>query len=687
MSTNNRTGEEQLMVSVRGAYKNLGSHQVLNGLDMSVRKNNIYGLLGPSGCGKTVLLGCILGMRTLSRGQISLAVNHRRNVGYMPQEVALFKEFTIKEIFIFYGRLFGMNVPAVRKRVEDYGEVLGLPDWEHSIGSLSGGEQRRVSFAVTLLHDPELLVLDEPTVGVDSILSLRIWKYLLKLSSAGKTIIITTHYVEEARHAHCIGMMRAGVLLCEDAPEKVMNQSASLEDAFLELSKKQDECSQLTGLYLNSTLLISKPINETLPSVPLQNEDKFNKDRFIAQLIKNILWMKRNTMIMTFLLILPAMQSFFYCISFGQNPANLKIVMYSEELPLHAGYEYCRQVAQNNASYYNCSLHMPLSCDFIHRLNKSFDVHLEYNLEAAKLRVVHNQAWAYIYLQSNFSSSLIERVHDLLSPKDDIIDSSIAYVTMDMSNYVIANFLQKQLVDLYNEFKIELLKSCNILVRLGEIPLKFEEPVYGNNNPVYAHSGLPGFFCSFCFYFTMIFTSGAIMMEKLVGLLDRSMAAGMTYFEVVGAHLAVQFLLITAQKAVMLLIFYVCFDNPFVGSLSLVIALLFCIEAVGVAYGFLLTEVFSSDRLVTYGGIGATLAVFSLGGIIWPIEGAHIVIRSWVWAFPVAPAVESYKVISSKGYSLIHPQVYSGFLSCIVWVILITSITILIAKSNKLKSI
>ncbi|XP_073980053.1 ABC transporter G family member 20-like isoform X2 [Rhodnius prolixus] len=626
-------------------------------------------------------------MRTLSRGQISLAVNHRRNVGYMPQEVALFKEFTIKEIFIFYGRLFGMNVPAVRKRVEDYGEVLGLPDWEHSIGSLSGGEQRRVSFAVTLLHDPELLVLDEPTVGVDSILSLRIWKYLLKLSSAGKTIIITTHYVEEARHAHCIGMMRAGVLLCEDAPEKVMNQSASLEDAFLELSKKQDECSQLTGLYLNSTLLISKPINETLPSVPLQNEDKFNKDRFIAQLIKNILWMKRNTMIMTFLLILPAMQSFFYCISFGQNPANLKIVMYSEELPLHAGYEYCRQVAQNNASYYNCSLHMPLSCDFIHRLNKSFDVHLEYNLEAAKLRVVHNQAWAYIYLQSNFSSSLIERVHDLLSPKDDIIDSSIAYVTMDMSNYVIANFLQKQLVDLYNEFKIELLKSCNILVRLGEIPLKFEEPVYGNNNPVYAHSGLPGFFCSFCFYFTMIFTSGAIMMEKLVGLLDRSMAAGMTYFEVVGAHLAVQFLLITAQKAVMLLIFYVCFDNPFVGSLSLVIALLFCIEAVGVAYGFLLTEVFSSDRLVTYGGIGATLAVFSLGGIIWPIEGAHIVIRSWVWAFPVAPAVESYKVISSKGYSLIHPQVYSGFLSCIVWVILITSITILIAKSNKLKSI
>uniref|UniRef100_A0A224XQ54 Putative abc transporter g family member 23-like isoform 1 n=1 Tax=Panstrongylus lignarius TaxID=156445 RepID=A0A224XQ54_9HEMI len=396
--------------------------------------------------------------------------------------------------------------------------------------------------------------------------------------------------------------------------------------------------------------------------------------------------MKRNTMIMTFLLILPAIQSFFYCISFGQNPVNLKIVMYSEELPVHAGYEYCRQLDHDNSSYYNCSLHIPLTCDLMHYLNKSFDVRLEYNLEAAKLRVLHNQAWAFVYLQSNFSSSLIERVHDLLSPKDDIIDSSIAYITMDMSNYVIANFLQKQLVDLYNEFKTELLKSCNILVRLGEIPLKFEDPVYGNNNPVYAHSGLPGFFCSFCFYFTMIFTSGAIMMEKLVGLLDRSMVAGMTYYEVVGAHLAVQFLLITAQKIVMLIIFYVCFDNPFVGSLTLVIALLFCIEAVGVAYGFLLTEVFSSDRLVTYGGIGATLAVFSLGGIIWPIEGAHVLIRWWVWAFPVVPAVESYKVISSKGYSLTHPQVYSGFLSCITWVLLFTTITILIAKSNKLKS-
>ncbi|KAK9499316.1 hypothetical protein O3M35_002369 [Rhynocoris fuscipes] len=678
----NREGGE-MMISVREAYKVLGSHQVLKGLNMSVSSNNIYGLLGPSGCGKTVLLNCILGMRNLDDGVIRLGVTDRKLVGYMPQEVALFKEFTIKEIFIFYGRLFGISRQLIHNRYNDYTTILGLPHWHSTIQSLSGGEQRRVSFAVTLLHDPVLLILDEPTVGVDSILSQRIWKYLVELSSQGKTIVITTHYVEEARHAHTIALMRAGQILREDRPDNIMSSVgvSSLEEAFLELSKKQDEGSEYMPIFRNRS--IGKESGS-----PLNNDNRFNINRFIAQLIKNLLWMKRNTLIMSFLLLLPAMQSFFFCISFGQNPQNLNLIIYSEEIKGDG--DQCANIDVKQRLY-DCDSQsleipdVPLTCHFIAHLNKSMHISLESSMESARLNVLRNKAWGVIYLQSNFSLATIQRINEFIPTDNDTVDSSFAYITMDMSNYVVANYLRKQIIDAYIELKRALSENCNISDRVSSIPLKFETPIYGTNNPVYAYSGLPGFFCSFCFYFTMIFTSGAIMMEKLVGLLDRSLVAGMNYIEIVGAHIVVQFLLISVQKSIMLIIFYICFDNPLIGSVPLIILLLYCIEAVGVSYGFLLTEIFSSDRLVSYAGIGATLAVFSLGGIIWPMEGADILIRSWIWAFPVAPAIDSYRAIALKGFSLDHVQVYAGFLSSIIWTLLFSAISVVLVKSKRLQ--
>ncbi|KAL1131607.1 hypothetical protein AAG570_011221 [Ranatra chinensis] len=181
----------------------------------------------------------------------------------------------------------------------------------------------------------------------------------------------------------------------------------------------------------------------------------------------------------------------------------------------------------------------------------------------------------------------------------------------------------------------------------------------------------------------MMFTSGAVMMEKIIGLLERSMVAGMTYFEIIGAHLVVQFLLMALQTAIMLLVFYIFYSNPFLGDAKLVIALLFAVEVVGITYGFLLTEIFETERMVSYAGIGTTLAVFTLGGIIWPIDGAHALIRSCAWAFPVAPAVQSYNSIASKGYSMSHGSVYRGFLSCLIWSALFSALALILAKVKK----
>ena len=187
---------------------------VLNKINMSLPKGKIYGLLGASGCGKTTLLRCCLGRLNTKSGSIRvlgkppLSPGHGipgRMVGYMPQELALYGNFTATETLRYFGMLCGISQSEVTKRSRFLIALLKLPNEERLIKKLSGGQQRRVSFCVALLHEPPLLILDEPTVGVDPLLRSEIWKHLLYLSEKGTSIVITTHYIEEARQAHIVG--------------------------------------------------------------------------------------------------------------------------------------------------------------------------------------------------------------------------------------------------------------------------------------------------------------------------------------------------------------------------------------------------------------------------------------------------------------------------------------------------
>lgn len=128
----------------------------------------------------------------------------------MPQEIALYGEFTIKETMMYFGWIFGMKTSEIMARLQFLLEFLDLPSQNRLVKNLSGGQQRRVSFAVALMHDPELLILDEPTVGVDPLLRQSIWNHLVHITKAGqKTVIITTHYIEEARQAHTVCTSKA----------------------------------------------------------------------------------------------------------------------------------------------------------------------------------------------------------------------------------------------------------------------------------------------------------------------------------------------------------------------------------------------------------------------------------------------------------------------------------------------
>jgi len=231
-------------VTCEGLVKRFGEVEALAGVSLDVPSGITFGLLGPNGAGKTTLLRVWLGLTAPTSGTgevLSVPIPPRSvlpRIGYMPQELAVYLDLTVEENLALFGRLVGMEDDAIDARTD---EVLGLVDLagrrKSLVSTLSGGMRRRTSLAATLLHDPDLLLLDEPTVGVDPELRASFWTYFNALTARGKTVLITTHYMEEASRCDMVALVHRGRLLARDAPAAIKERtgSANLDDAFLAL--------------------------------------------------------------------------------------------------------------------------------------------------------------------------------------------------------------------------------------------------------------------------------------------------------------------------------------------------------------------------------------------------------------------------------------------------------------------
>ena len=216
-------------------------------LSLRIKKGTLYGLIGPNGSGKTTTVKILTGLlRPTSGSAIILGeeIPIRRNlsrIGYMPQEMALYPDMTVHENLQLFAELYSVEKETFTRREEELLKIIGLEDRRDSpISQLSGGMKHRVSLACTLIHDPDIFFLDEPTVGVDPELRVGFWGYFSKLRSSGKTIIMTTHYMDEARRCDVAGMMRQGKLIAEGSPDDLMARTSTtdLEQAFLIFAKE-----------------------------------------------------------------------------------------------------------------------------------------------------------------------------------------------------------------------------------------------------------------------------------------------------------------------------------------------------------------------------------------------------------------------------------------------------------------
>ncbi|MBU6459556.1 MAG: ATP-binding cassette domain-containing protein [Proteobacteria bacterium] len=221
-------------VHVRGLTKKYGGYTAVNGLDLTIERGECFGLLGPNGAGKTTTLNLLLGRITADSGHITIhnepipsrARQSRMHIGVVPQIDNLDPDFTVTENLAVYGRYFGMDKKTLQAKIPHLLDFAELSHKAHSpIASLSGGMKRRLTLARALINDPDLLILDEPTTGLDPQARHMIWQRLRNLAQQGKTILLTTHFMEEAeRLCDRLTILDGGRHIAQGTPENLISE-------------------------------------------------------------------------------------------------------------------------------------------------------------------------------------------------------------------------------------------------------------------------------------------------------------------------------------------------------------------------------------------------------------------------------------------------------------------------------
>ncbi len=226
--------EENLAIEAENLTKKFGKFVAVNHINLKIKKGETFGLLGPNGAGKTTTIRMITGVIKPSDGYVkvfgmNVAKERKkilRYIGYMPQKFSLYEDLTVEENIKLYGRLQGIIGTSLRERVKELLERFYLWEFRKRLaGRLSGGMKQRLALATALVHDPKLLILDEPTAGVDPPLRRRFWKYFKELNKEGKTILVTTHYMDEAENCDRLALMNRGSIIAEGTPREIKKKA------------------------------------------------------------------------------------------------------------------------------------------------------------------------------------------------------------------------------------------------------------------------------------------------------------------------------------------------------------------------------------------------------------------------------------------------------------------------------
>lgn len=225
----------ETVVLMRDVSKSFGNAQVVRGLQLELHRGGLVGLIGPSGSGKTTTIRLLLGVYDVSEGEVRVFGEQpyrfrrhtRERIGYLPQQFVLYPTLTVDENLNFAAAAYGLGPFKRRRAKRDVLDLVGLTEHRKTLaGKISGGMQRRLGLAATLLHQPELIFLDEPTAGIDPILREQLWNEFRRLQAGGRTQLITTQYVAEAEYCDWVILMDSGEIVAAGPPGRLRQEAA-----------------------------------------------------------------------------------------------------------------------------------------------------------------------------------------------------------------------------------------------------------------------------------------------------------------------------------------------------------------------------------------------------------------------------------------------------------------------------
>lgn len=678
--TNNesRVLEAQAIDVFFSYYKATKDNYVLKGVNISVKKGEIYALLGPSGCGKTTLLKCInnsikpqFGTMWLSP-RVSVDRTGTNFIGFMPQELSLYNELTIDETFSLFGRIYGISYTRLQEQIHHYSNTFELPPRTRRVEQLSGGQKRRISLVAALLRDAPLLVLDEPTVGIDPVLRQTVWNYLKECTTKlNKTVLLTTHYVDEAKDANMIGLMRDGQILAEASPATMMNHfnESSLEQCFFKICAESDSCVAAGTSYhmenSESEFLLEKktPINNKkkvpTPSTSSQAEEIDEKPSFrMKQLAtnstktfrnigcivdKNIKLLKRTAIAMIMQFILPGVIVVLFGIAIGDNVGGLRAAIVNEEDPPY------------------------LSQKILSELD-TFSViqHPYRTLEEGINSVKNGENLVAIHFQPDFSYCLLHRINLGFYVNNATLDCSSMKLYMDTTNQILSINMHRYILKSFFRVQEEVLvKDFQASPLIGGLPVMFAQPVYGSLDVKYRDYVTPTVLLVVIFYLATALTGVSLILEQENGVFQRLQVAGVTKAQIFVAQIFTSCLVVIVQVVIMLVVQFSVFSTDVKGNMFFVVVIVFLQGINGTIFGFFISSVTKRVSVGLMIGMGCMYPNLVLCGFIWPLEGMPLIMRKISNFVPMTLSIQALRSILSRGWGLSYEAVWLGMLSAV----------------------
>ncbi|OTF82848.1 ABC transporter sub-family A-like protein, partial [Euroglyphus maynei] len=563
----------------------------------------IFTLLGASGCGKTTLLRIILGRLKPKKGSVQVfgaipgGIHSNipgSGVGFMPQELAMFPSFTIEETLYYFGLLHHIPKDEIVKRTNFMIELLNLPPKNRKIEQCSGGQQRRASIALTLFHSPPLLILDEPTVGVDPLLRLKIWQYLEHLCINN-----------QSRRANNLAFMRFGRILAQDTPDNLLNKynTSILEDVFLKLCQHDcGEIKQKHSVKKQDSSNNEEPTDIYEPELKAIRSKFHNftvdKIRLKALFFKNIVNLKRNPLLFFFFLLLPTIQIILFCISVYKSPDNIEIAIFNNDTK-SLSKRFMEMIDEK-------LLHV---CIIVNHYD---------TLDNALQSVIDGKSWVAVEMTDKFSAAYRRRAKNPSDLNEEDFNNSKIKLYPDQTDNFIHNVIENSLMNSYQKFVESVANSFGYNPSTVRIPVVVQEIIHGELNLesgyILLENLIAGSLVAIIYTTPLLMSAMVLVMERKDNIIERTFVNGATSIEVFLTHLITLMFSLILQVIILLFVSVIVFDVEILGPLTEVYLMLYLQGLTGIFIGLLISAI-SKNEIVALVSFFLNLIIFLMNEI------------------------------------------------------------------------